>query len=187
MEARMTVHREHRSPDPPLTADSIAACIRVARGQRVLLDEDLAELYGEPTRAINQAVSRNPNRFPADFVFPLARQEVANLKSQSVTSSWGGRRKAVLAFTEQGVAMLSSVLRSPRAAQVNVAVMRAFVRLRRVLTEHSDLARKVDELERRFEQHDEQIAAVFEAIRQLLQPLAPESSRGRIGFDREPG
>jgi len=179
----MTVHREHRKEDPPLSPETIATCIRIAKGQRVLLDEDLARLYGVSTRAINQAVSRNPERFPADFVLPLVRKEVSNLRSQTVTSSWGGRRYSALAFTEQGVAMLSSVLRSPRAIEVNVAIMRAFVRLRRLLVEHADLARKLDDLERKFEQHDERIAAVFEAIRQLLQPdPPPDRPKDRIGF-----
>ena len=180
----MTVHREHRREDPPLTAEAIASCIRIVRGQRVLLDEDLARLYGVPTKAINQAVARNPGRFPPDFLLRLAPKEVANLKSQTVTSSWGGRRKATLGFTEQGVAMLSSVLRSPRAIVVNVAIMRAFVHLRRLLVEHAELARKLEELERMVEQHDESIAAVFEAIRQLLRPEMP-SSTNRIGFTRD--
>jgi len=181
----MTVHREHRRQDPPLTAETIASCIKISNGQRVLLDEDLARLYGVSTGTINQAVSRNRERFPPDFVFPLTRKQLTNLKSQSVISSWGGRRTAVLAFTEQGVAMLSSVLRSPRAIEVNVAIMRAFVRLRRLLVEHADLASKLEDLERRFEQHDESIAAVFEAIRQLLQPVPPpDPPQDRIGFGR---
>ena len=177
----MTVHREHRRGDPPLTSETIASCIRNVRGQRVLLDEDLARLYGVPTKAINQAVARNPERFPGDFVLLLDRKEVANLRSQSVTSSWGGRRYSAFAFTEQGVAMLSSVLRSARAIEVNVAIMRAFVRLRRLLVDHAELARSAD-LEQKFEQHDASIAAVFEAIRQLLQPEPPPTLRSRIGF-----
>ena len=183
----MTVHREHRREDPPLSPETIASCIKISHGQRVLLDEDLARLYGVSTGAINQAVSRNPERFPSDFVFPLTSKQFANLKSQSVISSWGGRRKAALAFTEQGVAMLSSVLRSPRAIDVNVAIMRAFVSLRRFLVEHADLARKVDDLERKFEQHDKSIASVFEAIRQLLAAEPPgDEQQDRIGFVRSP-
>jgi len=182
----MTVHREHRQEDPPLSPETISSRIRIARGQRVLLDEDLARLYGVPTKAINQAVARNPERFPPDFAFLIAAQEVAILRSQTVTSSWGGRRYSALAFTEQGVAMLSSVLRSRRAAEVNVAIMRAFVRLRRLLVEHADLAKKLESLERKLEHHDASIAAVFEAIRQLLQPTEspPEPPQDRIGFGR---
>ena len=183
----MTIHREHRREDPPLTPEAIASCIRIVRGHRVLLDEDLARLYGVPTKAINQAVARNPERFPPDFVLRLVKTEVTNLRSQFVTSSWGGRRYSAVAFTEQGVAMLSSVLRSPRAIEVNVAIMRTFVRLRRLLLEHEDLSRKVDDLERKFEQHDESIAAVFEAIRQLLQPGSlSDPPHDRIGFGPHP-
>jgi len=165
----MTIHRQHRR-SVPLSPDAIGARIRIVRGQRVLLDEDLGELYGVPTRGINQAVARNPGRFPSDFAFPLTRQELVSLKSQTVISSWGGRRATVVAFTEQGVAMLSNVLRSPRAAEVNVAIMRAFVRLRQMLVDHAELASMVAELEENIASHDERIAAVFEAIRQLLQP-----------------
>ncbi|MBM4060443.1 MAG: ORF6N domain-containing protein [Planctomycetes bacterium] len=180
----MTIHREHRHETP--TPETIGSRIRIVRGQRVLLDEDLARLYGVRTKAINQAVARNPDRFPPDFVFPIASNEVAILKSQSVTSSWGGRRKPALAFTEQGVAMLSSVLRSARACRVNVAIMRAFVRLRALLADHQELAAKVAELERKSDLHDERIAAVFEAIRQLLQPPGPPDPPDRIGFHRPP-
>jgi len=178
----MTVHREHRRVDPPLTAEAIASCIRIVRGQRVLLDEDLARLYGVPTGAINQAVARNRDRFPDDFLFRVTRQQLANLKSQFVISRWGGRRSAILAFTEQGVAMLSSVLRSPQAIEANIAIMRAFVRLRGLLVEHGDLARKLGELERKLEEHDASIAAVFEAIRQLLHQEPPDPPQDRIGF-----
>lgn len=177
----MTVHRQHPVP-APLAAAEIAARIRVVRGQRILLDQDLARLYGVPTKAINQAVARNPDRFPDDFAFVLVPEEVAYLRSQSVTSSWGGRRYPPLAFTEQGVAMLSSVLRSSKAALVNVAIMRAFVRLRQVLADHQEIAGRVAELERKFVDHDERIAAVFEAIRQLLLPPPEAPAKDRIGF-----
>ncbi|HEX5053980.1 MAG TPA: ORF6N domain-containing protein [Planctomycetota bacterium] len=178
----MTIHRQHAQPAVISPAD-IAGRIRYLRRERVLLDEDLAWLYGVPTKAINQAVARNPERFPVDFAFLLTRTEFANLKSQTVTSSWGGRRKVATAFTEQGVAMLSSVLRSARAAEVNVAIMRAFVQLRQLLVDHAELAGKVAELERKFATHDQHIAAVFEAIRQLLQPPSPAPGE-RIGFTR---
>src|SRR3989338_697581 len=121
--------------------------IYVIRGQKVMLDRDLAELYGVLTKALLQAVKRNPKRFPRDFMFILTRQEVMNLRSQFVTSSWGGRRYQTYVFTEQGVAMLSSVLKSERAIQVNIAIMRAFVRLKQVFATHKELARKLKELE----------------------------------------
>jgi len=148
------------------------------RGQKVMLSTDLAELYKVAPKALVQAVKRNRERFPVDFMFQLTRTEYADLKSQSVTSTWGGaRRAAPYAFTEQGVAMLSSVLRSPRAVQVNIAIMRAFVKLREILATHRDLARRLDEMESKY---DKQFRVVFDAIRQLMAP--PEKPRGRIGF-----
>jgi hypothetical protein len=149
------------------------------RGQNVMLSMHLAELYGVEPRVLVQAVKRNVERFPADFMFQLTNEEFANLKSQIVISSWGGLRRATpYAFTEQGVAMLSSVLRSQRAVQVNVEIMRTFVRLRRILAEHKDLARKLDALERKY---DAQFKVVFDAIRKLMEPPAAEAKR-RIGF-----
>jgi len=144
-----------------------------------MLDADLAPLYGVPTRALIQAVRRNPERFPADFMFRLATVEAAALRSQTVISNVGrgGRRYLPYAFTEQGVAMLSSVLRSQRAIRVNVEMMRAFVRLRRMLVSHDELAQKVTTLERRY---DGQFKVVFEAIRKLMAP--PAGQHGTIGF-----
>lgn len=148
------------------------------RGHNVMLDVDLASLYGVTTRELVQAVKRNRSRFPRDFMFQLTASEVRNLRSQSViSSSWGGRRTAPYAFTEQGVAMLSGVLRSGRAVKVNVEIMRAFVRLRRALQSHEDLARKLRALETKF---DSQFAVVFEAIRELIAPSI--TARRRIGF-----
>jgi ORF6N domain len=149
------------------------------RGQSVMLDEDLAALYGVRVKTLNQAVKRNRERFPSDFMFRLTAQETASLRSQTVTSKIGrgGRRYAAYAFTEQGVAMLSSVLRSALAIRVNIEIMRAFVTLRRVLESHRDLADKLDELQ---EKYDEQFAAVFQAIRRLMTPATP--ARARIGF-----
>jgi ORF6N domain len=150
-------------------------------GQRVMLNPHLAALYGVAPRVLMQAVKRNLARFPEDFMFQLTREEFANLKSQIVTSSWGGlRRASPYAFTEQGVSMLSSVLRSPSAIQVNVEIMRAFVRLRRLLASHEDLARQLAELEKRY---DAQFRVVFDAIRQLMAPAAP--ARRSIGFKVE--
>jgi len=157
---------------------AIESRIHVVRGVRVMLSTDLALLYGVAPKALVQAVQRNRGRFPKDFLFQLTATEQRNLKSQSVTSSWGGARRArPYAFTEQGVAMLSSVLRSARAVQVNVAIMRAFVRLRHVAASVSELSRKLDELE---QSYDAQFRAVFQAIRQLMQPPVPP--RRRIGF-----
>ncbi|MGQ0703591.1 MAG: ORF6N domain-containing protein [Gemmatimonadales bacterium] len=125
--------------------------ILLLRGERVLLGPDLAMLYGVETKVLMQAVQRNRDRFPPDFMFQLDQREWTNLKSQFVTSSWGGTRKRPHAFTEQGVAMLSSVLRSPRAIAVNVEIMRAFVRMRRLLAEHADLAARLDRLEQEYD------------------------------------
>ena len=150
----------------------------MVRRQKVILDCDLAALYGVVTKVLLQAVKRNKERFPADFMFQLSKREWSNLRSQIVTSSsWGGRRSAPYAFTEQGVAMLSSVLRSRRAVAVNVEIMRAFVRLRRMLVEHEDLAKRLDELESRC---DENFRTVFDAIRSLINPAT--QPRKRIGY-----
>jgi hypothetical protein len=146
-----------------------------------MLDEDLANLYGVETRALVQAVKRNLDRFPADFMFQLSPDEAESLRSQIVTSKGrGGRRYPPYAFTEQGVAMLSSVLRSKRAVQVNIEIMRAFVRLRQILASHAVLARKLNELEKKY---DSQFRAVFDAIRQLMSP--PVEKRPPIGFVTE--
>jgi hypothetical protein len=164
-------------------AQALIARIHSIRGHKVMLDADLAELYGVQTKALIQAVKRNPARFPSDFMFSLMEQEVENLRSQIVTSSsalrnWGGRRTAPYAFTEQGVAMLSSVLKSSKAVQVNVEIMRAFVRLRGLIGHNRELARRLDDLESRY---DQQFKVVFDAIRELMTPPAPAPKR-RIGF-----
>jgi len=161
--------------------ERIERSILLIRGQKVMLSLDLAMLYGVAPRALIQAVKRNIERFPDDFMFQLNEDELGILKSQNVISSsyqWGGsRRAAPYAFTEQGVAMLSSVLRSPRAVAVNVEIMRAFVRLRQMLVSHADLARKLDALEKTY---DAQFKVVFDALRQLMQP--PVKPKGSIGF-----
>jgi hypothetical protein len=153
--------------------------IQRIRGQNVMLDADLAELYEVETKVLNQAVKRNLERFPEDFIFRLTDDEVAGLRSQIVTSneSRGGRRYNPNAFTEQGVAMLSSVLRSSRAVEVNIAIVRAFVKLREIIASHRQLARRLEEMESRY---DAQFRAVFDAIRELMKP--PEKPRRRIGF-----
>jgi hypothetical protein len=165
------------------TTKALEARIRSVRGHRVMLDSDLAELYGVSTKVLVQAVRRNPARFPADFIFSLTIQEAVILKSQTVTSSssargWGGRRTAPYAFTEQGVAMLSSVLRSERAVQANVEIMRAFVRLRSFALHSAVLARRLDALESKY---DRQFKVVFDAIRELMAPPVP-APRRKIGF-----
>ncbi len=145
-----------------------------------MLDADLATLYGVETKVLTQAVKRNTGRFPADFMFQLNKKEFDHLRSQIVTSRWGGRRYPPYAFTEQGVAMLSSVLHSQQAAQVNVEIMRAFVRLRQMLVSDKKLAQRLNHLERKY---DAQFKAVFDAIRQLMIP--PDTTKNRrIGFTR---
>jgi len=163
-----------------IPAERVAQSIRWVRGQKVLLDSDLAVLYGVTTGNLNKAVKRNAERFPTDFMFQLDAEEAANLRFQFGISSWGGRRRLPYAFTEQGVAMLSSVLNSERAVKVNIAIMRAFVKLRETLDTNRELARKFAELERRVGKHDEEIAAILEAIRQLM--ARPEKPRREIGF-----
>ncbi len=162
-----------------VSVERIDQLIYAVRGQRVMLDRDLAMLYGVETRVLNQAVRRNRERFPADFMLELTRKEILRI-SQIVISSDIKFSKRVTGFTEQGVAMLSSVLNSSRAIQVNIEIMRAFVRLREVLATNRVMARKLAELERKTATHDEQIQNIFEAIRQLMTP--PEPPRKEIGF-----
>jgi hypothetical protein len=175
-----------------LVPEFIERRILIIRGQKVLLSMDLAKLYAVQHKVLMQAVRRNIERFPRDFMFQLTRDELGNLKSQFVTSSgagrhgakgsqWGGIRKLPYAFTEQGVAMLSGVLNSKRAVAVNIEIMRAFVHLREILSTHKDLARKLEELEQKY---DKQFRVVFEAIRQLMAPPEPIPKR-RIGFGVE--
>lgn len=187
--------------DAMIPAEKIQKAIYLVRGQKVMLDRDLAAMYGVPTKALKQAVRRNATRFPADFMFVLTREEFADwrsqfvtsnadraefLRSQSVTSKTdprGGTQYPPMAFTEQGVAMLSSVLNSERAIQVNIAIMRTFTQLRRMLASNTELARKLANLEKRY---DAQFKVVFDAIRQLMTPLDPP--RKQIGFHvRESG
>lgn len=161
--------------------ERIARSILILRGQKVIFDFDPAALYGVPTKVLNQAVQRNRERFPNDFMFRLSTAETSNW-SQIVTSSLKHRGKTYrpYAFTEQGVAMLSSVLRSQRAVKVNIAIMRAFVKLRQTLETNRELARRFEELEKRVGEHDHEIAAILEAIRQLMAPS--KRSRREIGF-----
>lgn len=170
---------------PPL-ADT-ASRILLLRGHRAILDADLAALLGVPTKHLNQQVRRNQRRFPADFLIALNKQEVMDLKSQNVTSSWGGPRKPPLAYTEHGAIMAASVVNSPKAVEVSVYVVRAFVQLREAASLHKDLANRLDELEsrieRRLEGQDQTIAEVLAAIRRLMSPTEPSRKRP-IGFVR---
>ena len=163
----------------------IQSKIVVVRDERIMLDRDLAELYGVETKQLKRAVRRNKDRFPPDFMFALTKKEVNDLRCHFGTSSWGGTRYAPMAFTEQGVAMLSSVLNSKRAIEVNVLIMRAFVQLRKMISSQTELTRKLDQLEKHIAEHDEQIVAIFEAIRQLMTP--PDRPEKKIGFEvKEP-
>ena len=165
-------------PTNLVPTERIEKGIFLLRGQKVMLSIHLAELYQVEPRALIQAVKRNLERFPQEFMFQLTKAEFELLKSRIVISSWGGLRRATpYAFTEQGVAMLSSVLRSKRAIQVNIEIMRAFVRLRRMLTSHVELARKLEALEKKY---DAQFKVVFDAIRQLIAP--PAAPQKKIGF-----
>ena len=161
---------------------AIAQLIYYLRGHRVKLDEDLARIYGVSTRILTRAVKRNLERFLQDFMFQLSDQELADLKCQfGISRTWGGRRTPPYAFTEQGVAMLSSILKSKEAALANVQIMRAFVRMREMISTHAELARKLEQLEHRLDKHDEEIVALFEAIKQLMAPL-PSKKKHRLGF-----
>ena len=161
-----------------LKPENIARVVLFIRGEKVILDRDLASLYGVTTKALNQAVKRNASRFPSDFMFQLTKEEYETSRSQSVTLKRGQHLKYLpYVFTEQGVAMLSSVLRSVRAVEVNIAIMRTFVQLRRMMETNRDLAHKIDALEKKY---DEQFAVVFAAIKQLISPPAPVKKQ--IGF-----
>jgi hypothetical protein len=168
-----------------MAVEVIAAKIILIRGKKVMMDKDLAELYGVPVKVLNQAVKRNISRFPTDFMFSLTWQEVMVSRSQFVTLKQGGNIKYLpYAFTEQGVAMLSSVLKSERAIQVNIAIMRAFVMLREFLMTHKELADKINVLEKQYSEHDKKFVVVFEAIRRLLDPgpLPEQTPKPQIGF-----
>lgn len=169
--------------DVGLPTEIIARQIYFVRGQKVMADSDLAGLYGVETFNLNKAVKRNADRFPRDFMFQLTREEAQSLRFQigmSKTKGRGGRRTLPYVFTEQGVAMLSSVLNSKRAVQVNIVIMRAFVKVREMLSTHKDVLEKLNELERKYERHDAEIKVVFDAIRKLME--SPTPPKRRIGF-----
>jgi ORF6N domain len=162
------------------SSDFLLEKIALLRGHKVLMSNDLADLYQVEHKVMMQAVTRNMTRFPEDFMFQLSVDEWQNLKSQIVTSSWGGVRKQPYAFTEQGVAMLSSVLRSPQAIQVNIEIMRTFIQMRQVLSQHHELAQRMNALEKNY---DVKFKAIFDALRQLMQ--ATSSPSRPIGFTAE--
>jgi ORF6N domain-containing protein len=164
----------------PVRNEMIERRIYFIRGHKVMLDADLADLYQVPTKVFNQAVRRNKARFPADFMFRLKAKEADILRSQIVTSSWGGRRYAPYAFTEQGVAMLSAVLHSDRAIKTSIAIVRVFVRLREMLAGHKELAHQMAELERNQKEQEAHIATIYEMLQDLMTPQAPAGRR--IGF-----
>jgi hypothetical protein len=178
----MEIMSKKRSTDITATSDEIQKSVRVVRGQRVMLDFDLARLYGVTTSALNQSVQRNADRFPEDFAYQLTQQEVASLMSQIVISKRGrgGRRKLPWAFTEHGVAMLSSVLRSPTAVRVNIEIMRIFVRLRRLMATPGELVEQLTRLAETVKLHDGQIKAIAQVLNEMMERPA-EPSR-RIGF-----
>ncbi len=169
-----------------IPSERVTHTILFIRGQKVILDRDLAELYGVETKTLVRSLKRNVSRFPKDFMFQLTKKEFENLRYQIGTSRlWGGRRHNPYAFTEQGVAMLSGILHSKRAIAVNIAIMRAFVQLREILATHKDLAFKLEELEEKFVGHDEKITQIFDAIKKLMYPKVPRNRR-RIGFQLDP-
>ena len=163
-----------------IPVERIRQCILLIRKQKVMLDSDLAKLYGVQTKVLIQAVKRNIDRFPSDFMFQLSEPELSNLRSQIVTSNWGGRRYNPYAFPAQGVAMLSSVLRSKRAVEVNIAIMRTFVKLRAILADNAILRRKIESMERKY---DEQFQQVFTLIKQML--TEETKPKAQIGFHTE--
>ncbi len=169
--------------DELVSQEVVERRILFIRGQKVMLDRDLAKLYGVKTKRLNEQVHRNIGRFPEDFMFQLTKEEFENWKSQFATSNQDkmGLRRRPYAFTEQGVAMLSSVLNSERAIHVNIAIMRAFVKLKQILSANKELAYKLRELEHKIEKHDKDIKAIFEAIRQLMAP-PPVKPKPQIGF-----
>jgi phage regulator Rha-like protein len=168
----------------PIPQERIEQKIFVIRGQKVMLDRDLARLYGVSTGRFNEQVKRKIKRFPEDFMFQLTKEELKILISQFAISRWGGLRKLPYAFTEQGVSMLSSVLNSERAIQVNIAIVRVFTRLKQVLATHKEIAEKLEKLEKRMDKQDKYVIAIFEIIKSLMPPPPepPAKPKGAIGF-----
>lgn len=164
----------------PLTDDIIISKILYIRGQKVMLDEDLAKLYRVETKRLNEQVKRNIDRFPKDFMFQLTRKEFGNLKSQFATSSWGGNRKIPLAFTEHGILMLSGILNSKVAIKVNVRIIRIFIKMREMMLTHKDILLQLEQLEKDVTNNTKDIQVIFQYVKQLLNPPSPP--RRKIGF-----
>lgn len=162
--------------------EGILQLIHIIRNQKVMLDSDLAEMYGVQTKVLNQAVKRNNDRFPEDFMFQLSNEEWINLKSQNVTSRWGGRRTPPYVFTEQGVAMLSSVINSTQAIQVNISIMRTFVKIREWALNYSDLQEKILQLQQSESEQNHHISRIYQILEELLDPEPKE--RNAIGFKK---
>ncbi|TDW97018.1 ORF6N domain-containing protein [Dinghuibacter silviterrae] len=171
---------EKETQSAAVTDETVMSSIYVIRGQKVMIDYDLAILYGVETKALKQAVRRNLKRFPTDFMFELTKDEFANLRSQIVTSSWGGRRYMPLAFTEQGVTMLSCILNSERAIKVNIQIIRVFTRMREMWVSNQEILLKLEQLDRRVTGHDAEIEEIFRYLKELLNPARP--ARQMIGF-----
>lgn len=163
-----------------VTEEKIVEKVYTIRGVKVMLDKDLAEMYSVEVKRLNEAVKRNFTRFPADFMFQLTNEEWQNLKSQFATSSWGGTRKLPYVFTEQGVAMLSSVLNSETAIQVNIQIIRVFTKMKQAILDNKEILARIDKIEKKLTQHDEELQAVFKALKKLLQP--EPIKRKAIGF-----
>jgi len=173
--------------EPEIVEGVVISKIKLIRGQKVMLDNDLAELYEVETKVLNQQVKRNIKRFPEDFMFQLSKEEFDDLKSQNVTSSWGGRRTAPFAFTEHGVLMLSSVLRSEQAIAVNISIVRVFTKMRELLLHHKDLVLRMDQIERNVSGQGEEIKVLFEYLKRLMtekEQQLEQESRKRIGFQK---
>ena len=185
----MPAKQSIKKPETLVSVEIIQNKIYLVRGLKVMFDKDLAALYEVPTKKFNQQVKRNIKRFPRDFMFQLNSKELNNLRSQFVTSRWGGCRYLPYVFTELGVAMLSSVLNSDRAIEVNIQIMRVFTKLREMMVSHKDLARKIEDLERKFQDHDQKIIQIFNAIRQMMAvpDQAEPYKRSKIGFIADKG
>ncbi len=172
--------KESKNIESLLPDEIVISKIYFIRGQKVMLDEDLADLYQVETKRLNEQVKRNADRFPKDFMFQLNRKEFENLKSQFATSNWGGRRKLPFAFTEQGVSMLSGVLNSPIAIQVHIQIIRIFTKMRKMMLANKDILLKLEKIEKDVKTNKQDIAMIFQALKQLLSP--PAKPRERIGF-----
>lgn len=175
--------KANKNITPIITDEKIISKINLIRGHKVMLDSDLAEMYGVEARVLNQAVKRNIERFPSDFMFRLTQKEFANLKSQIVTSSWGGKRKLPYVFTEQGVSMLSGVLNSMVAIQVHIKIIRIFSKMKEMLLTNKDILLKLEKMEKDVKENKKDIAMIFEALKQLL--TRPQPKRTLIGFNRK--